>query len=140
MQKFFIQIRPKFDLALFALANQAWDYFFIILINRKKMKNTELQQSQTLPDNIFLTFLETAIKNAAEPILTKLFEDSHRNQMNREMGEEPIDIDEAALLIKKKKNTVYKYCSQNTIIFHKSGNKTLFYRSELLEWLKSKRN
>jgi excisionase family DNA binding protein len=53
------------------------------------------------------------------------------------MGEEPIDIDEAALLIKKKKNTVYKYCSQNTIVFHKSGNKTLFYRSELEQsyWL-----
>jgi hypothetical protein len=75
LQKFFIQIRPKFDLTLFVLANQAWDYFFTILINRKKMKNTELQKPQALPENIFLTFLETAIKNAAEPILTKLFED-----------------------------------------------------------------
>lgn len=104
------------------------------------MKNQELQQTNALPDNVFLSFLETAIKNAAEPILTKLFQDSHKHQLKLEMGEEPIDIDEAALLIKKKKNTVYKYCSQNAIVFHKSGNKTLFYRSELLEWLKKKRN
>jgi excisionase family DNA binding protein len=102
------------------------------------MKDTQILHPQNLPDSMFLTFLETAIKNAAEPILTKLFEDSHRSQLNRELGEEPIDIDEAARIIKKSKNTVYSYCSKGTIVFHKSGNKTLFYRSELLIWLKSK--
>lgn len=102
------------------------------------MKETQIQQAQNFPDSIFLTFLETAIKNAAEPILIRLFKDSHLNQMNHEMGEEPIDVEEAARIIKKSKNTVYSYCSKGTIVFHKSGQKTLFYRSELLEWLKTK--
>ena len=50
--------------------------------------------------------------------------------------EEPLDVNEAAKLVKKKAATIYTYCSMGLIPFHKSGGRNIFYRSELLIWLK----
>lgn len=54
--------------------------------------------------------------------------------------ENPIEIQDAAKLIRVSVPTVYAYTSSNKIPFHKSGKKVLFFRSELLDWLKSYKN
>lgn len=54
--------------------------------------------------------------------------------------ENPIDIKECAKLIKVSIPTLYGYTSRNEIPFSKNGKRLLFFRSDILEWLKSFQN
>ncbi len=46
-----------------------------------------------------------------------------------------IDIDEACLVLKKAKQTVYQYCNSGKIPHYKNFGKNYFKKSELLEWI-----
>ena len=46
-----------------------------------------------------------------------------------------IGIDEAVLITGYRKNTIYSKTSQNTIPYHKRGNRVVFKRSELESWM-----
>ena len=88
-------------------------------------------------EGILQKIIEKSLNKAIEPSIEKIVDKIIERRMNVSMGEEPIDIDEAAKLVKKSKNTVYSYCSRGLIPFHKTGFRNIFYRSELLRWLKT---
>lgn len=80
--------------------------------------------------------VEKALLNVSEPLLESVVDRIISRKMS-ENKDEPLSIEQAAELIHKKKQTVYSYCSSGKIPFHKSGNHNIFFRSELVEWLKT---
>lgn len=56
-----------------------------------------------------------------------------------EVSHDLIDVDEAADLLRMRKSTVYAATSRRSIPFIKRGNKLLFSRTELVQWLLDKR-
>ena len=47
----------------------------------------------------------------------------------------PIGIDEACLIVRKAKPTIYNLARKKLIPCYKNGNKYYFYEKELLEWI-----
>jgi excisionase family DNA binding protein len=80
--------------------------------------------------------VEKALLNVSEPLLESVVDRIISRKMH-ESKDEPLTIEQAAELIHKKKQTIYSYCSLGKIPFHKSGNHNIFFRSELVEWLKT---
>jgi predicted DNA-binding transcriptional regulator AlpA len=106
------------------------------------MKNTvnfdNSQQTNTF-DFLIQSLVEKALLNVSEPLIEGVVEKVISRKLNN-AHEDPLDIDQAALFLKKAKQTIYGYCSKKTIPHHYSGStKLIFFKSELLEWLKSKR-
>lgn len=99
-------------------------------------KHNSLQNSSI--DNYIVNLVQKAFLNVSEPLLEVVVDKIITRRLSDTSGESPIDIDEAATLIKKSKQTVYYYCSKNLIPFHKSESRNIFFRSELLLWLKGK--
>ena len=69
----------------------------------------------------------------------------HLNQLaviaNKEAANEmPIDIAEASSIIKRRVGTIYNLCYRGKIPYNKQRGKILFFKSELLKWLKQKHN
>ncbi len=56
-----------------------------------------------------------------------------------ESTEEWLDLDEACMLLKKAKQTIYQLCSAGKLPHYKRSGKTYFKRSELLVWLEDGR-
>ena len=52
---------------------------------------------------------------------------------------DPIDVEEVCRLTKKARSTIYRNCNQGTLPSYKKGGKLYFFKSEVLEWLKSER-
>jgi predicted DNA-binding transcriptional regulator AlpA len=107
------------------------------------MKNTvnfdNSQQTNTF-DFLIQSLVEKALLNVSEPLIEGVVEKVISRNLNN-AHEDPLDIDQAALFLKKAKQTIYGYCSKKTIPHHYSGSaKLIFFKSELLDWLKSKRN
>lgn len=65
----------------------------------------------------------------------KLQEQTIDSKIQPEVKNEIIDIDEVVKITGYKKNTIYSKTSNRTIPFHKRGNKIIFKRSEIEEWL-----
>lgn len=51
--------------------------------------------------------------------------------------QEIMGVEECAALLMKSPKTLYTYTSNNLIPFHKKGKKLIFFRSEILTWIKS---
>lgn len=51
----------------------------------------------------------------------------------------PIGIDEACLIVRKAKPTIYNLARRKLIPCYKNGNKYYFYEEELLEWIEKGR-
>ena len=49
----------------------------------------------------------------------------------------PVDINEASKIIGRAKGTIYNKISTHSIPHHKKGGSIYFFKSELLEWLKT---
>ena len=49
----------------------------------------------------------------------------------------PMTIDEAAIYLDLKKDTIYKYVQKNKIPYHKQARKLWFFEHELREWVES---
>jgi predicted DNA-binding transcriptional regulator AlpA len=104
--------------------------------NAVKFDNS--QQTNTF-DFLIQSLVEKALLNVSEPLIEGVVEKVISRKLNN-AHEDPLDIDQAALFLKKAKQTIYGYCSKKTIPHHYSGSaKLIFFKSELLEWLKSKR-
>ncbi|CDN31919.1 mobilizable transposon [Mucinivorans hirudinis] len=52
----------------------------------------------------------------------------------------PMDVEEASVLIKRTKGTLYKMVCNKEVPFHKKGNRLIFYKNELLDWLSDDTN
>lgn len=48
----------------------------------------------------------------------------------------PLDIKKAAKLIGKTVPTLYGYCQRNEMPYIKNGNRLIFFKSEIIAWLK----
>lgn len=51
--------------------------------------------------------------------------------------DEVLNIQQAADFLKIKKSTIYQKKAQNKIPFHMVGGKIVFFKSELIEWIKN---
>jgi excisionase family DNA binding protein len=101
----------------------------------------QTRSTPTLPvegsfDFLIQQAVEKALLNVSEPLLESVVDRIITRKMT-ENKDEPLTIEQAAELIHKKKQTIYSYCSLGKIPFHKSGNHNIFFRSELVEWLKT---
>ncbi|GGF49187.1 helix-turn-helix domain-containing protein [Echinicola rosea] len=61
------------------------------------------------------------------------------DQTHSEYGSEVMSIDEAAKFLKLTKSTLYKKTSLNEIPFCKTGKVIVFFKKDLVEWLKDHR-
>ncbi|AOW11357.1 helix-turn-helix domain-containing protein [Flavobacterium gilvum] len=52
-------------------------------------------------------------------------------------ADDPKNINEISKLTGFKKNTLYDYCKRNEIPYHKKGNKLFFFKSEILDWIRT---
>jgi predicted DNA-binding transcriptional regulator AlpA len=116
-------------------------YLCIEKLNVLQMKNIE-NSNQTGNTNTFdrliQSLVEKALLNVSEPLIEGVVEKVISRKLNN-AHEDPLDIEQAALFLKKAKQTIYGYCSKKTIPHHYSGSaKLIFFKTELLEWLKSK--
>ncbi len=100
-------------------------------------KNTSALPVEGSFDYFIQQAVEKALMNVSEPLLESVVDRIITRKMS-ENKDEPLTIEQAAELIHKKKQTVYSYCSLGKIPFHKNGNHNIFFRSELVEWLKAK--
>jgi predicted DNA-binding transcriptional regulator AlpA len=55
---------------------------------------------------------------------------------NRQEIETPLGIKDVSKLIGKTIPTLYGYCQRNEIPYSKNGNRLIFWKSEIIEWLK----
>lgn len=102
----------------------------------KQTKSTPASPVEGSFDYLIQQAVEKALLNVSEPLLESVVDRIIARKMN-ENKDVPLSIEQAAELIHKKKQTVYSYCSLGKIPFHKSGNHNIFFRSELVEWLKT---
>ena len=51
--------------------------------------------------------------------------------------ENPININELSDLIGKTVPTIYGYCQRNEIPYNKKGNRLYFFKSQIIEWVKT---
>lgn len=58
-------------------------------------------------------------------------------ELGRSNHDDPINIDQAAEFLKIQKQTLYGYVSKKTVISHKKEGKLFFFKSELVQWIKS---
>jgi excisionase family DNA binding protein len=54
--------------------------------------------------------------------------------------EKPMTVYEAARFLNKEVQTIYGLTSKRKIPFHKNGRELSFFKSELVEWLKTSRS
>ena len=55
---------------------------------------------------------------------------------NKHESENPLGIKEVSALIGKTLPTLYGYCQRNEMPYHKNGNRLIFFKSEIIEWIK----
>jgi len=55
---------------------------------------------------------------------------------NNPETENPLGIKEVSTLIGKTVPTLYGYCQRNEMPYHKNGNRLIFFKSEIIKWLK----
>lgn len=87
-------------------------------------------------DGLVQRLVEKALLNVSEPLIETVVERVITRKITDD-ADHPMEIEEAALLVKKSKQTLYNYCSQGKIPFYKSGSRNIFFRKELIEWLRS---
>ncbi|HEY6142521.1 MAG TPA: helix-turn-helix domain-containing protein [Flavobacterium sp.] len=51
--------------------------------------------------------------------------------------EEPCDIKEVSVVTRLTTPTIYGYCQRNEIPYYKKGNKLYFFKSEILDWIRT---
>ncbi|TJY38201.1 helix-turn-helix transcriptional regulator [Pontimicrobium aquaticum] len=61
------------------------------------------------------------------------------NNMSGDKHDNPIDIKAVSELTGLSVPTLYGYCHRREIPFHKIGNRSKFFRNEILAWIKSKK-
>lgn len=49
----------------------------------------------------------------------------------------PLSIDEVAKLTGYTKPTIYGYCQNNAIPYHKKNGRLFFFKSEIIDWIKT---
>ncbi|WP_051638140.1 helix-turn-helix domain-containing protein [Maribacter sp. Hel_I_7] len=57
--------------------------------------------------------------------------------LSKDEIEQPIEIDEACSYLKESKDSLYKKARKGLIPCHKKNGRLYFFKSELLEWIKS---
>jgi predicted DNA-binding transcriptional regulator AlpA len=55
---------------------------------------------------------------------------------NQPQTENPLGIKDVSKLIGKTVPTIYGYCQRNEIPHSKNGNRLIFWKSEIIDWLK----
>lgn len=49
----------------------------------------------------------------------------------------PLNIDEVAILTGYTKPTIYGYCQKNQVPHHKKNGRLFFFKSEIIDWIKT---
>ena len=80
--------------------------------------------------------IDDFISDVANEVVKKMYS---RNAVSpqKESQENPINIQEVANITGLSVPTLYGYCQKNKIPFSKKGKRNYFFKSEIIEWLKS---
>jgi predicted DNA-binding transcriptional regulator AlpA len=65
---------------------------------------------------------------------------SLKNIVERRMDQEPelpVKIDKVMEWTGLKDQTIYKHCRNNTIPYHRKSGRLFFFKSEIIQWIKS---
>jgi predicted DNA-binding transcriptional regulator AlpA len=81
---------------------------------------------------IRLNELEVLIENSVQ----RAIQNKDVLKDDNETNETPLDIKEISKFIKKTVPTIYGYCQRNEIPYSKNGNRLIFWKSEIIQWLK----
>lgn len=100
------------------------------------MKKTENQiLNELLKDSI-----ASIVHEAVSEVIDKITQEKLNNNYNQLVIEDEfIEVKEASKITKLKVNTLYDYVKKRIIPHIKVSRKILFNKSELIEWLNSKR-
>ena len=60
-----------------------------------------------------------------------------QNVEPQQENDNPLNIKEVAILTGLTVPTLYGYCQRNEIPFNKKGNRLYFFKSEILDWIKT---
>ena len=60
-----------------------------------------------------------------------------QGNISQPKADDPLSIDEVSNLIGKSKPTIYGYVSRNKIPHSKHGGRLYFFKSEIIEWIKT---
>lgn len=87
--------------------------------------------------NLILTPI--SVESLTEKIALKtveILEQKHNQKIIEPEADNPLGIKEASKLIGKTVPTLYGYCQRNEMPYHKNGNRLIFFKSELIDWIK----
>ncbi|MFT5213418.1 MAG: putative DNA-binding transcriptional regulator AlpA [Patiriisocius sp.] len=71
--------------------------------------------------------------------IENILQDNFNNQKKQNyqpQTENPLGIKDVSKLIGKTVPTIYGYCQRNEIPYSKNGNRLIFWKSEIIKWLK----
>ena len=101
------------------------------------MKNFENQNLNELLKDSIASIVHEAVSEAVDKIIKEKLENSSNKTIIGE--EEYLKLREAAEFTKLKVNTIYDYVKKRFIPHIKVNRTLIFNKSELIDWLKSKR-
>ena len=78
--------------------------------------------------------LDKRLSNIENLLLDIKHEPQHKSQPE---PDNPLNIKEVVKLTGYTKPTLYGYCQRNEIPYHKKGNRLYFFKSEIIDWIKT---
>jgi excisionase family DNA binding protein len=103
---------------------------------KKSFAYPSTEPSENSFDYLIQKAVEKALLNVSEPLIETVVERVIQQKLY-DTKDEPLSIEQTAEFLHKKKQTIYNYVSKGLIPFHKSGAQVIFFRKELVEWLKN---
>lgn len=79
--------------------------------------------------------IDDFVSDVANEVVKKIYSQNTVNPQ-KENQDNPINIQEVAKITGLSVPTLYGYCQKNKIPFNKKGNRSYFFRNEIIEWLK----
>lgn len=80
-----------------------------------------------------------SVEDLLKLVRTAIKEEIHPIPSQSKQSHEYLSIAEAAAYLRLPINTLYSYCHQNTIPYHKRGKRSYFLKSDLDAWMASNR-
>ncbi len=90
-----------------------------------------------IPQIVVMT--PTELENLIQSSVRKALAEQSNPQGRQFQSHEYLSIEEASEYLHVPKNTLYNYCHNNVLVYHKRGKKNYFLKSDLDEWMASGR-
>jgi excisionase family DNA binding protein len=79
--------------------------------------------------------IDDFILELADEVVKKIYLNNVKEHQPE--ADNPLNIDEIAKLTGYTKPTIYAYCQNNAIPYHKKNGRLFFFKSEIIDWIKT---